>query len=145
MALHRSRLSTLLIDVPVGEAQAASEFWSRALGVAAVSVPGEPQFTSLPGAVPGLVTAVQSVDDSPRYHVDLETDDVDAETARLIELGAVEHSHWLDCRTLRVPGGQLICVIPVHSDPEDFARAAHAWPSDSARSSPTERSPDHGA
>lgn len=127
--MHRSRLSTLLIDVPVGEAQAGAAFWSGALGVPAVPVPGEEQFTSLSGAVPGLVTALQSVDDSPRYHVDLETDDVDAETTRLIELGAVEQGRWLGCRTLRVPGGQLICVIPVHSDPEEFARAAHAWPS----------------
>lgn len=129
--MHRSRLSTLLIDVPVAEAQTAAAFWSAALGVPAVPVPGEEQFTSLPGAVPGLVTAVQSVDDDPRYHVDLETNDVEAETARLVELGAVEQSRWLDCRTLRVPGGQLICVIPLHSDPGEFARAAHAWPSGS--------------
>jgi hypothetical protein len=129
--VHRSRLSTLLIDVPVAEAQGAAVFWSAVLGVPAVAVPGEEQFTSLPGAVPGLVVAVQSVDDRPRYHVDLETDDVEAETARLVELGAVELSRWLDCRTLRVPGGQLICVIPRHSDPDEFARAARVWPSGS--------------
>lgn len=129
--MHRSRLSTLLMDVPVAEAQTAAAFWSAALGVPAVPVPDEEQFTSLPGAVPGLVTAVQSVDDGPRYHVDLETDDVEAETARLVELGAVEQGRWLDCRTLRVPGGQLICVIPLHSDPDEFARAAHSWPSGS--------------
>ena len=127
--MHRSRLSTLLTDVPAAEAQAAAAFWSAALGVPAVPVPGEEQFTSLPGAVPGLVTAVQSVEDSPRYHVDLETDDVEAETARLIALGAVAQSRWLDCRTLQVPGGQLICVILLHSDPDEFARVAHAWPS----------------
>ncbi len=127
--MHRSRLSTLLIDVPVAEARTAAAFWSAALGVAAVPVPGEEQITSLPGAVPGLVTAVQAIEDSPRYHIDLETDDVEAETARLISLGAVEQSRWLDCRTLKVPGGQLICVIPLHSDPDEFARTAHAWPS----------------
>ena len=129
--MHRSRLSTLLIDVPVAQAQTAAGFWSAALGVPAVPVPGEEQFTSLPGGVPGLVVAVQSVDDSPRYHLDIETDDVEAETARLVALGAVEQSRWLDCRTLQVPGGQLICVIPLHSDPEEFARAAHTWPSGS--------------
>lgn len=127
--MHRSRLSTLLIDVPVADVPAAVAFWSCALGVPAVPVPEEEQFTSLPGAVPGLVTAVQSVDDASRYHVDLETDDVEAETARLIGLGAVEQSRWLDCRTLRVPGGHLVCVIPLHSDPEEFARAARTWPS----------------
>lgn len=94
--MHRSRVSTLLIDTP--------------------------------DAVPGLVTAVQSVDDAPRYHLDFETDDLDAETARLTALGGVEVGRWLDCRTLRVPGGHLVCVIPVHSDPEEFAAHARVWP-----------------
>lgn len=128
--MHRSRVSTLLIDVASADVPAAAAFWSGALGVKAAPVPGEEQFTSLPDAVPGLVTAVQSVDDSARYHLDLETDDVDAETRRLLALGAVEESRWLDCRTLRVPGGQLVCVIPLHSDPDEFARTARTWPSE---------------
>ncbi len=32
--MHRSRLSTLLIDTPAGQAAAATVFWSAALGVA---------------------------------------------------------------------------------------------------------------
>src|ERR1700749_711844 len=99
--MHRSRLSTLLIDVPSHQASDAVAFWSAALGVPANPVPGEAQFTSLPGAFPGLVTAIQAVDDDPRYHVDIETDDVTAETARLVALGAVELRRWLDCRILR--------------------------------------------
>lgn len=125
--MHRSRFSTLLIDVPRDEVPAATTFWSSAFGVPAQPVPGEEQFTGLPGAFPGLVTAIQSVDDAPRYHIDLETDDLDAETARLIALGAVEIGRWLDCRTLRAPGGHLLCVIPVHSDPEEFQRRATVW------------------
>jgi hypothetical protein len=126
--MHRSRVSTLLIDAAGDQAQHAVTFWSAALGVTPEVVPGEEQFTSLPGGVAGLVTAVQSVDDEPRYHLDFETDDVDAETQRLLDLGAEEVSRWLDCRTLRVPGGHLVCVIPVHSDPEEFVRNARTWP-----------------
>jgi hypothetical protein len=125
--MHRSRVSTLLIDAPRDEAPAAASFWSAALGVPARPSPGEEQFTSLPGALNDLVTAVQAVDDAARYHLDIETDDLDAETARLIGLGAVEVSRWLDCRTLRAPGGHLLCVIPLHSDPETFARLAKVW------------------
>lgn len=121
-------MSTLLIDAPTHEAPAAARFWSAAVGVEAAPVAGEEQYTSLPGAVPGLVTAVQAVDDAPRYHLDFETDDVDAETRRLLSLGAVEVSRWLECRTLRVPGGHLVCVIPVHSDPSEFAENARVWP-----------------
>jgi hypothetical protein len=128
--MHRSRLSTLLIDVPGHEAPAAATFWSAALGVPARPVEGEEQFTGLPGAVPGLVVALQALDgdDTPRYHVDLETDDVEAETARLLALGAVEVGRWLECRTLRAPGGHLLCVIPRHSDRETFERTAQVWP-----------------
>jgi hypothetical protein len=124
--VHRSRLSTILIDAPIADAAAAAAFWSAALGVPARPVPDEEQFTSLPGALPGgLTLAVQAVDADARYHVDLETDDLDAETARLIALGAVEVGRWLDCRILRAPGGHLLCVIPRHSD--DFDRHATTW------------------
>ena len=126
--MHRSRLSTILIDVPTAEAATAATFWSAALGVPARPVPDEEQFISLPGALPDLTLAVQSVDDQPRYHFDIETDDVLAETARLTALGAVEISQWLDCHILRVPGGQLVCVIPRHSDDETFDRLATTWP-----------------
>jgi hypothetical protein len=125
--VHRSRLSTLLIDAPVEEAGRSAAFWSAALGVPARPVPDEEQFTSLPGALPGLTLAVQAVDDRARYLVDIETDDLDAETARLIALGAVEINRWLDCRILRAPGGHLLCVIPRHSDPETFERLATVW------------------
>ncbi|MEU5963325.1 VOC family protein [Micromonospora parva] len=124
---HRSRLSTILIDVPRGEAPAAAAFWSEALGVPARTVPDEQQFTSLHGALPGLVLAVQAVDDQARYHVDIETDDVEAETRRLIAHGAVEVGRWLECVTLRAPGGHLVCVIPCHTDPETFESLSQAW------------------
>jgi hypothetical protein len=126
--MHRSRLSTILIDSPTDSVAQSAQFWSSALGVPATPVPDEEQFVSLAGALPELTLAVQSVDDAPRYHVDIETDNVEAETARLIDLGAVEVSQWMGCRSLRVPGGQIICVIPQHSDPELFARLANEWP-----------------
>ncbi|MEU8256976.1 VOC family protein [Micromonospora inaquosa] len=124
---HRSRLLTILIDVPRGEAAAAAAFWSEALGVPARTVPDEQQFTSLHGALPGLVLAVQAVDDQARYHVDIETDDVEAETRRLVAHGAVEIGRWLECVTLRAPGGHLVCVIPSHTDPETFEALSQAW------------------
>ena len=117
----------MLIDVPTAEAATAAAFWSAALGVPARPVPGEEQFTSLPGALPGLLLAIQAVNDQPRFHIDFETDDVDAETARLLSLGAVELNRWLECRILRAPGGHLLCVIPRHSDEDTFTRHATTW------------------
>lgn len=118
----------MLIDAPASSAEASAGFWSAALGTGVRHPPGEPQFSDLPGALPDLVLAVQAVDDAARYHVDLETDDVAAEVARLVALGATQVSTWQGCHTLRAPGGHLLCVIPVHSDEAVFARLATTWP-----------------
>jgi hypothetical protein len=126
--MHRSRLYGIFVDAPAAEADATAAFWSSALGAPAVPDPAEPEFTMLPGALPALVLGVQAVDDAARYHVDIETDDVDAEVARLSTLGAVEVARWLDCHVLRAPGGHLLCVIPTHSPPERFAAHARTWP-----------------
>jgi hypothetical protein len=124
--MHRSRVYALLIDSP--EPEAAAAFWSAALGAPARPDPAEEQFTSLHEAVPGLAVVVQAVDDAPRFHLDIETDDVEAETARLLGLGATQVARWLECRVLRAPGGHLLCVLPVHSDPDLFNSQARTWP-----------------
>jgi hypothetical protein len=126
--MHRSRVYAVLIDTPDAEAADAASFWSAALGAAARPDPSEPQFTVLHEALPGLVTVIQAVDDAPRLHLDIETDDVEAETARLLALGATEISQWLECRVLRAPGGHLVCVVPVHTAPEFFKAHAITWP-----------------
>lgn len=126
--MHRSRVYALLIDAPEAEAADAAAFWSAALGVRTELLPSEPQFVTLHEALPGLITAVQSVDDAPRFHLDIETDDVEAETARLVGLGAAQVSRWQECRVLRVPGGHLVCVLPVESDREVFEAQAKVWP-----------------
>ena len=125
--MHRSRLAGILIDTPAAQAGAAVDFWSAALGAAARLAPGEEPFTVLSGAVPGLFTVIQTVDDAPRYHLDIETDDLAAEVARLTALGAEPVSRWKDACTMRAPGGHLLCVVPVHSDPETFASSARTW------------------
>ncbi len=126
--MHRSRLFGIFIDTPTAQAGPAAAFWSAALGARARPVAGEEQFTALDGALPGLLLDIQTIDGEPRYHVDIETDDVAAEVARLTALGAEPVSRWLECHTLRAPGGHLLCVVPVHSDPETFEKLARAWP-----------------
>ncbi|MFC7816309.1 VOC family protein [Streptomyces sp. NPDC057367] len=126
--MHRSRVYALLIDAPEAEAARAARFWAGAPGVEAAPFPPQPQFTTLHQALPGLVTAVQAVDDVPRIHLDIETDNPDAETARLTALGAEQVSQWEECRVLRVPGGHLVCVLPVESAREVFAARATVWP-----------------
>jgi Glyoxalase-like domain len=126
--MHRSRLVGILIDTPATQVGAEVDFWSAALGVPNYPAPGEEQYTVLSDAVPSLLTVIQAVDDAPRYHLDIETDDLVAEVARLTALGAEPVARWQDAHTLRTPGGHLLCVVPVHSDPETFASSARTWP-----------------
>lgn len=125
--MHRSRIYGIFIDTPQAGALDAARFWSAALGAPARPALGQEQFTMLDGALPELAVGVQAVGDGPRYHVDIETDDVEAERARLVGLGATEVDQWLDCRVLRAPGGHLLCVVPRHTDPEFFAAHARTW------------------
>ncbi|MDG4791613.1 VOC family protein [Micromonospora sp. WMMD1102] len=132
--MHRSRTYAVIIDIPEAEVGAGSAFWSGVFGTPARPEPNEPEFRSLRGAIPGLVTAIQSVDADARYHLDIETDDVAAEVARLVALGATEVAIWQECHVLRAPGGHLLCVIPVQSDPEVFRAEARSWPDQPADS-----------
>ncbi|GAA2715194.1 MULTISPECIES: VOC family protein [Actinoplanes] len=126
--MHRSRLYGLFMDTPEGEAAAASTFWASALGGAVEPIPEEPEFTRIAGVFPGLAVDVQAVHDTARYHVDIETDDVDAETARLLSLGAELSTDHGGHKILRAPGGHLLCVVPVQSSGDLFATEAKTWP-----------------
>jgi hypothetical protein len=128
--MHRSRVYAILIDTPRETADEVTQFWSKALGVTPRPLPEAPQFISLPNAIPGVNAAVQATetaDDTPRMHIDIETDDIEAEVARLQALGATRESQWQECHTLRAPGGHVLCVLPVESDAALFAATAKTW------------------
>jgi hypothetical protein len=118
----------VIIDAPEAEADRAARFWAAALGVEARPFAPAPQFTSLPGALPGLVGAVQAVDDAPRIHLDIETDDLEAEVGRLTGPGAEPVARWQECQVLRAPGGHLVRVLPQESDAETIRATAAVWP-----------------
>jgi hypothetical protein len=61
----------------------------------------------------------------PRIHLDLETDDTDAEVARVEGLGATKLSEHDGCVQLQDPTGLVFCVVPVQST--DFDEHANTW------------------
>jgi hypothetical protein len=116
----------IFVDTPHDQAKRAVEFWGAALGVTPVPGGVDDPFTDFPGATT-VAFEVQGVDDTPRYHLDIETDDVAAETARLMGLGATEEARPDGWVVLRAPGGHLVCVVAVQSSPEAFAAGARTW------------------
>ncbi len=124
---HRSRLTAVLVDVPAPDHEAATAFWSAALGKPANRVEKYPEYAFLGQATPGIEFMVQSTgDDRPRIHIDIESDDVEAEVARLTALGATEigrHNSWV---ILRDPAGTVFCVVRVQVQ-DAFDAHATTW------------------
>jgi Glyoxalase-like domain len=109
--MHLSRLSTFVIDCKVDDLEPAAEFWSRALNRAlAPAKPGAPDYRHL-GAVAGAPTLVlQRVEHESRIHLDIECDDLDAEVARLEQLGAVRLRFVKRWWLMQAPTGHVFCV-----------------------------------
>src|ERR1039458_4884158 len=86
-AMHRSRLTAVLVDVPAVQFEPVTRFWSGALGQEVEIDDEDPEYASLGRPVPGLQFMVQSVGSPPRIHIDIETADVEAEVKRIEVLG----------------------------------------------------------
>ena len=101
-------------------------FWSRALGVAPVHS-GDPTdpYVALPHALQELRVELQRVNAPSRIHLDIETDDGEAEVQRLEALGATRERQVETWWIMRAPSGHLFCVVPPQSD--DFLTNAHRW------------------
>lgn len=116
-------LREVVIDVPTDQLAAATAFWSQALDTQARPLKDYTEFVELVDPAARCVVGLQDVGiAAARYHVDIEADDVEAEVARLIRLGATEVSRHLSWVVLRDPAGLLLCVLP--PDTPDFAERA---------------------
>ncbi len=60
-------------------------------------------------------------------HLDVETDDVAAEVARLTGLGATVAEQQEGFTVLHDPGGLVFCVVPVQTDRASFDEHATTW------------------
>ena len=79
------------------------------------------------GTVGGLEVGTQRIGDTSRIHLDIESEDVDAEVRRLKGLGARRKEFIERWWVMEDPSGQLFCVAPWR---ERSAEAApwNEWP-----------------
>ena len=113
MVAHYSRLSKIVIDVPPNHHDRELAFWSAATGQRLARSGSHPEYHGAALHDQDLELLIQRLGDGPaRVHIDIHTDDLAAELARLQNLGAepVEqvHSWWV----MRDPAGLVFCVIP---------------------------------
>jgi len=129
--MHRSRLATIVIDCTEADFDSGAKFWSAALGKPVVPQRhGNDRFASLKGRVggeAGLYVGLQRVPEDERaVHLDIETDDVEAEVARLEQLGARVKARIRRHVVMVAPTGHAFCVVPVQRG--DFPQGATEWP-----------------
>ena len=107
--MHKSRLCAIGIDCRTDDPPAAAAFWSNALGRAIKDSEGP--YTMLGTAREDLIAFVQRVDHPSRVHLDIETDNVDAEVARLEKLGAKRVEQVKTWWVMEAPTGHRFCVV----------------------------------
>jgi hypothetical protein len=104
VSMHRILLREVVVDAPSEIFAAERDFWAAALLTRARQVERYPEFTALLDPASLSVVGLQDIGtDGARFHVDLETDDVEAEVARLVRLGAVKVSDGRTWTVLRDP------------------------------------------
>jgi hypothetical protein len=110
---HYSRLYQIVIDVPPAEHDRELAFWGAAVGQRLKQGERYPEYhgAALHGQEFGLL--IQKLGHGPgRVHLDIHTDDLDAEVARLEGLGAERVEQVQPWCIMRDPAGLLFCVVP---------------------------------
>jgi len=125
--MHKSKLAGFIIDCQTTDLDRAAEFWGGALGMAVRALPADEGeiYKKLEGSQHGLHIEVQAVTHPSRVHLDIESDDVEAEVRRLEKLGATRIQAVRTWWVMEAPTGQRFCVIRATS--EDFDRTASQW------------------
>lgn len=126
--MHHSRLCALLIDCNAPDIDAAARFWSGALGRAIdfdhPGTRGNYRMLETPADEP--IVQLQRVGHESRVHIDIETDDIEAEVTRLEALGATVADRLERWVVMQAPTGQRFCVVRVQRP--RFPKNANRWP-----------------
>jgi hypothetical protein len=126
--MHHSRLCTVVIDCQTGDLKEAANFWSRALNkpIATVDQDGDGRYAELVTDADEPIILLQRVDHESRVHLDIETDNLDAEVARLEGLGAVRVAFVRDrWWVMQAPSGHRFCVV--RPQRETFGPHLNRW------------------
>ena len=125
--MHRSRINGILIDCNVEDIDAAARFWAEALGRPVD--PDHPgtrgKYVMLEGRPDQISVQIQRVDHESRVHIDIETDNIPAEVARLEKLGATVDKRLERWVVMKAPSGQRFCVVRVQRD--GFEEDSNRW------------------
>jgi hypothetical protein len=125
--MHKSKLSGFIIDCETLDLDRSADFWGNALGMPVRALPADEGeiYKQLLDNQHGLHIEVQAVSHPSRVHLDIETNDIEAEVQRLEKLGAKRIAAVRTWWVMEAPTGQRFCVVRASS--EDFDAKATKW------------------
>jgi catechol 2,3-dioxygenase-like lactoylglutathione lyase family enzyme len=125
--MHHSRLCALLIDCNVPDIDQAARFWAEALGrpVDAAHPGSRGNYRMLETPEDEPMVQIQRVAHESRVHLDIETDDIPDEVARLEKLGAHVVNRLERWVVMEAPSGQRFCVVRIQRP--GFPKNANRW------------------
>lgn len=123
--MHRSRLGAVIIDCQGQDMAADATFWSEALGRSVDEANSDDRYVSLSGPDEEVNVLLQRVEHPSRVHLDIETDDIPAEVARLEKLGARRVADIKGWTVMEAPSGHRFCVVKPQR--ADFPANATDW------------------
>jgi len=125
--MHKSRLAGFIIDCQTNDIESAAAFWSCVLGHELDAAANSPEslYRKLDTDPAGLHIEVQKVSHPSRVHLDIETDNIEAEVQRLEKLGAKRIEQIRTWWVIEAPTGQRFCVV--RPQRADFAENANVW------------------
>lgn len=125
--MHKSRLAGFIIDCKTDDLESAATFWSAALGYPQKTSddPVDANYKLLETPDDEVHIEVQQVEHESRVHLDIETDNIEAEVARLEKLGATVVKQVRTWCVMQAPTGQRFCVVTVAR--RDFDKKANEW------------------
>ena len=125
--MHRSRINGILIDCNTDDLDAAAHFWAEALGRPVdPDHPGtRDNYRMLETPPDEIAVQIQRVGHESRVHIDIETDDIEAEARRLEALGAKRVGNVETWCVMQAPSGQRFCLV--RPQRADFKEHANVW------------------
>lgn len=126
--MHRSRLAGFILDCRTDDLEKAAQFWSDALGAPLKRADEEPSplvYRHLMTGPEDVHMEVQKVQHDSRVHIDIETDDIEAEARRLEALGAKRVGAVQTWLVMEAPTGQRFCLV--RPQRTDFKEHANVW------------------
>ena len=125
--MHLSRLCAVLIDCKTADVDEAARFWAAALGrpvdLKHPSSRGHYRMLETPPDEP--IVEIQRVEHESRVHIDIETDNIPAEVARLEKLGAKVAERLERWVVMQAPTGQRFCIV--RAQRAGFPKNATRW------------------